>query len=302
VQRAWRRSWLRRFGRQARDIELMHRAFGFAALGLVTLVPLLIVVAAAYPVRGEGFAGWLVDGLGVTGPPAATVRSLFSAPQRVLGTTSVFSVVAGVGFGLSFSACIQTGYERIWDLPPGRWHAVWRQLAWLAALTGCLFVDVHSGSFLQRGWLEGTFRGLLTYATGTLLFWWGQHLLLAGRAGWRQLFPGAFLTALGLVGLRVVSSLVLAPLLASDAVTYGVIGTVLLVQSWMIGAGVVVFGGALLGRQFSVSRDPDYLRDRLRMSRSQLRPVSRRRQGQGNGRGHSHGQGQGHGQSQSHGH
>ncbi|MEY9964760.1 membrane protein [Streptacidiphilus sp. MAP12-16] len=276
VRRAWRRSWVYRFGGRARDVELMHRALGFAALGLVTLVPLLIVVAAAYPVRGEGFAGWLVDGLGVTGTPATTVRNLFSAPQRVLGTTSVFSVVAGVVFGISFSSCIQTGYERIWDLPPGRWHAVWRQLTWLAALTACLFVDVHSGSLLQHGWAEGTFRGLLTYATGTVLFWWGQHLLLAGRVSWRQLFPGAFFTALGLVGLRVVSSLVLAPLLASDALTYGAIGTVLLVQSWMIGAGVVVFGGALLGREFSAGRDPEQpLRDR-RVSRS--RPQPRRRQ------------------------
>jgi membrane protein len=50
------------------------------------------------------------------------------------------------------------------------------------------------------------------------------------------------------VGLRVFSSLVFAPLIVSNAVAYGVVGTVLVVQSWLIGAGFVVFGGAMLGR------------------------------------------------------
>ncbi|MEY9991453.1 uncharacterized BrkB/YihY/UPF0761 family membrane protein [Streptomyces sp. V4I8] len=31
-------------------------------------------------------------------------------------------------------------------------------------------------------------------------------------------------------------------------VTYGPVGTVLVIQSWLVGVGVVVFGGALVGR------------------------------------------------------
>ena len=37
-------------------------------------------------------------------------------------------------------------------------------------------------------------------------------------------------------------------LIASNAVTYGPVGTVLVIQSWLVGVGVVVFGGALVGR------------------------------------------------------
>lgn len=36
--------------------------------------------------------------------------------------------------------------------------------------------------------------------------------------------------------------------IASSAVTYGPFDTVLVVQSWLVGVGVVVFGGALTGR------------------------------------------------------
>ena len=37
----------------------------------------------------------------------------------------------------------------------------------------------------------------------------------------------------------------------SNAVTYGALGTVLIVQSWLIGVGWVVYGGQLFGRWFN---------------------------------------------------
>jgi membrane protein len=52
----------------------------------------------------------------------------------------------------------------------------------------------------------------------------------------------------GLLGLRVFSLLVYSPLIASNAITYGPVGTVLVIQSWLVGVGLVVFGGALVGR------------------------------------------------------
>ena len=36
----------------------------------------------------------------------------------------------------------------------------------------------------------------------------------------------------------------------TNAVTYGALGTVLVVQSWLIGVGWVVYGGQLFGRWF----------------------------------------------------
>ena len=92
---------------------------------------------------------------------------------------------------------------------------------------------------------------------GVLFFWWGQRFLLGGRVPWRALLPGAVATMLGLVGLRGFSYLVFSPLIVSNAVTYGSVGTVLVVQSWLIGVGFVVFGGAMVGRHAtSASREP----------------------------------------------
>jgi len=51
-----------------------------------------------------------------------------------------------------------------------------------------------------------------------------------------------------LAGLRAFSALAFQPLIVSNAVTYGALGTVLVVQSWLIGVGWVIYGGQLFGR------------------------------------------------------
>ena len=233
--------------RHGAELELMHRALAFAALGFVTLVPLLIVVAAADPVHGSGFAGWVVDGLGISGRPAVAVRSLFSSPRRVLSTTTGLSLASVAFFGLSFMSTVQTGYERVWKLPPSPWHHVWRQLVTLAGLIGYLLVAAQSDTLWRGSPLQPALRLVITIGGALLYFWWCQRLLLGGRVGWRALLPGAVMTAAALVGLRVFSGLVFSPLIASDAADYGTIGTVLIVQSWLIGVGFTVFAGALAG-------------------------------------------------------
>lgn len=221
---------------------------GFAALGFVTLIPLLIVVAAADPVNGRGFAQWVVDGLGVSARPARAISELFSPPRSVLGTTTALSLAALAVFGLTFGSAVQTGMEKVWDLTPARWHTIWRHAVWLASLVGYLYLAAHIAELLSTSPLRPFDRVAVGWVSGVLFFWWTPRLLLGGRIGWAALLPGAVATVIGLFGLRVFSTFVFAPLIVSSAVTYGSIGTVLVVQSWLIGVGFVVFGGALVGR------------------------------------------------------
>ncbi|WP_329525364.1 ribonuclease BN [Streptomyces sp. NBC_01462] len=244
----WHDSALGRLWQHGGELELLHRAMGFAALSMVTLTPLLIVVAAAAPFEHRGFALWVIDGMSLSGHPADAVEKLFSAPRRVLSTTSAFSVLAVALFGLSFASSVQNGYERIWEIPAGPWHHAWRRVVWLAALTAYLFSEAESGAVLVGGLTETIVRVALTVFFGILFFWWGQHFLLGERVRWSALLPGAVATMAGLVGLRGFSYVVFSPLIVNNAISYGTVGTVLVVQSWLIGVGFVVFGGALLGR------------------------------------------------------
>ncbi|MFE7779070.1 hypothetical protein ACFU5O_35400 [Streptomyces sp. NPDC057445] len=132
VGRGWRRS---------SDLALGQRALGFAALGFLTLVPLLIIVSSGDPQQGHGFAQWLGEGLGVSTASREQVEELFTRPGQALRTTTAFGIAALAAFGLTFAAAVQAGYEKIWDLPPARWWARWRHVVWLCVLTGYLFVS-----------------------------------------------------------------------------------------------------------------------------------------------------------------
>ncbi|GAA2740643.1 hypothetical protein GCM10010440_08540 [Kitasatospora cinereorecta] len=91
-------------------------------------------------------------------------------------------------------------------------------------------------------------NSLVAVLTAVLFAWWSQWLLLGGRVRRRALLPGAVVTVVGLLGLGPASRLVFSPLIASNMVTYGSFGSVLVIQSWPVGVGVVVLGGALVGR------------------------------------------------------
>jgi len=226
----------------------MHRALGFAALATLTVIPLLIVVAAASPARG--LAVWVVYGMGLTGSSADAVTQLFSAPARVLGTTSVFSALLLVVAGMSFAGSVQVGFERIWGLPAGPWHKIWRQVVWLAALVAYIYAEATVGTATHGGPAETAGRVAVPVVLGIVFFWWGLRFLTGGRVSYLAALPGAVATVVCLGGLRVFSGLVFEPLIASNAVTYGALGTVLILQSWLIGVGWVIYGGQLFGRWF----------------------------------------------------
>jgi membrane protein len=250
ADRVWRALRMKSLRGSAKEFELMYRALGFAALAILTVIPLLIVVAAAGPAPHHGLAGWVVYGMGLTGSSAVAVTRLFSAPARVLGTTSVFSAVFLAVAGVAFAGTVQGGFERIWGLPAGPWHKIWRQAVWALALVAYIYAAAIVGTVTHRGVAETVGRVAVAVLLGLAFFWWGLHFLVGGRVSYLAAWPGAIATVVALAGLRVFSGLVFQPLIIRNAVSYGALGTVLIVQSWLIGVGWVVYGGQLFGRWF----------------------------------------------------
>jgi membrane protein len=249
LEKRWSRSRLGRLCRAGMDIEIMHRSFSFAALGFTTLVPLLIVVAAATSLRGGGgFPSWVIGGIGLSGRSATAVRQVFTSTGKVMSTTTAVSVVGLAFFGLTMADCVKRGFEHIWDLSQAGLRSAWRQVVWLAVLVGYLLAVAELSEAAHGSWIRTAAKVAATVVSSVLFFWWTAKFLLDGRVSWRPLLPGAVLTMLGLGGLRVTSSVFFAPFIVSGAVGYGAIGTVLILVSWLIGVGFVIFGGALAGR------------------------------------------------------
>jgi membrane protein len=233
-----------------KDFELMERAMGFAALAMLTVVPLLVVVAAVSAASHHGLARWVIYGMGLTGSSARAVLQLFAAPGQVLSTTSVFSGLLAALFGVTFAGSVQGGFEKVWGLPAGPWHKIWRQAVWLVVLITYLYVAAMAAPLTYHAPAQTASRVSVAVVLGVAFFWWGLHFLVGSRVSYRAALPGAVATVVFLAGLRAFSALVFEPLIISNAVTYGALGTVLMVQSWLIGVGWVVYGGQLFGRWF----------------------------------------------------
>jgi membrane protein len=234
----------------SRKFELTSRSMGFGALAMLTVFPLLVVIAAASAATHHGLAIWVIYGMGLTGSAARAVVQLFSAPARVLGTTSIFSLLLLAVFGVTFAGSVQAGFERIWGLPAGPWHKIWRQAVWLVLLIAYIYAAATVGSATVHAPAETVSRVSVAVVLGIIFFWWGLHFLVGGRVSYLAAMPGALATVAFLVGLRAFSALVFQPLIVDNAVTYGALGTVLIVQSWLIGVGWVIYGGQLFGRWF----------------------------------------------------
>jgi membrane protein len=252
AERVWHDPRVKDLYRSYQEFELMSRAMGFAALAILTMIPLLILIAAvSSPAAHHGLAVWVVYGMGLTGSSASAVTGLFLAPARVLGTTSVFSALLLGVAGVSFAGSVQAGFERIWGCPVGPWHKIWRQAVWLAILIGYIYAAATVGAVEHGGGpAEAAARLAVAVVLGIAFFWWGLRFLTGGRVSYLAALPGAVATMVFLGGLRLFSGLVFQPLIITNAVSYGALGTVLIVQSWLIGVGWVVYGGQLFGRWF----------------------------------------------------
>ena len=248
AERVWRDLRFADLHRRGKEFELMYRAMGFAALSMLTVFPLLVIVAAAGAATHHGIALWVVYGMGLTGSSARAMVQLFSAPARVLSTTSVFSLVLLALFGVTFAGSVQAAFEKVWGLPAGPWHKIWRQVVWLTVFVGYIYAAATVGDVTGHSAAETAFRVLVAVVLGVVFFWWGLRFLVGGRVSYQAAVPGALVTVAFLAGLRAFSALVFEPLIATNAVTYGSLGTVLIVQSWLIGVGWVVYGGQLVGR------------------------------------------------------
>jgi membrane protein len=250
AKRVWRALRFADLRRRGKEFELMYRAMGFAALSMLTVFPLLVIVAAASAATHHGIAVWVVYGMGLTGSSARAVIQLFSAPARVLSTTSAFSLVLLALFGVTFAGSVQAGFERVWGLPAGPWHKIWRQVVWLVVFIAYIYAAATVGTVVRHSPAETVIRVSVAVVLGVVFFWWGLRFLVGGRVSYLAALPGAVVTMAFLAGLRVFSALVFQPLVVANAVTYGALGTVLIVQSWLIGVGWVVYGGQLVGCWF----------------------------------------------------
>src|SRR4051794_38090099 len=224
--------WVRRY--QAADGQLY--AVLLSAYFFLTMVPVLLVGASYAYSDPAALARRTEQRLGLHGATA----NLFSNVMIGAGVHKLSAVLLAVinvfFFGLGFPRVLQLAHSRAWRIDLGK-RAVLDQARYaevLAAmvLAALLFVGQTRALRGEPSWI-GWLLDIAWLAALVAFFAWAPRLLLHHRVALRDLVPGAVFTVLGLVGLRLISSLLFSHWLTWYSTTYGSFGIVVALFFWI---------------------------------------------------------------------
>jgi membrane protein len=118
---------------------------------------------------------------------------------------------------------------------------------WIAVLCLTVALERIAGRPVRDATAGIGLVDVVTFAIMTPFFWWTMHFLLAGRVPWRKLLPSAIATGVFYTGLGAFSRVYFSSTSISDSKTYGTIGAVFSIMTWLIGIGAVIILGAVAG-------------------------------------------------------
>ncbi|MBO2457521.1 YhjD/YihY/BrkB family envelope integrity protein [Actinomadura violacea] len=230
-------------------IDFFGNSFQLAALAILCFFPFLIVLtAAAGRSTAEVITGWL----GLDQPASRAVADLFTAVPPA-GSFTVASALLLILGAMAVAGTLQHWYQRVFDVRSRGMRDSPAQLCWLAGLLG------YGASQAGLGHVSGAFGGPVLQifsglALATLFWWWTMRILLGKGIGWRALLPSALATSVCWVGLGVFSSHFFSDQIVANRASYGPIGVVMVIMSWLVAVGVVVHLGSVLGRLYTEHR------------------------------------------------
>jgi membrane protein len=231
-------------GRKLNALDFANQAMLLGAGLLVSLLPFLILLSAF---ANERVDDNLARHLGLDRRASTIVTHLFtSSPARlnVATATSLLFVFAGT---LAVASSLQQIYEKVFYQPHRGMRNFPRLLIWIAVLCGVLAFESVVGPPVRDAPGGSELIEIVTFVVLMPFFWWTMHFLLAGRVGWWRLLPSAVATGafFGLLG--IFSSLYFSSTIISDSNTYGSIGAVFSIMTWLIAVGAVIVLGAVTG-------------------------------------------------------
>jgi membrane protein len=237
---------VRRFG----AINGRDRALVLGGQAFTTLIPLLIVVAAAAARKGPtALADRMAARFHVTGASAEAIRTLFERPPGATGTITIAGLLVLVFSLLSLTRSLQRTYEAAWQLPA---------MGLRGTLNGMTAVGLFIASFLVLSLLVGVLRpvpagSVLTFVlrvvVNTAVWLVLQSLLLSRRVPIRRLLPGSVAIGGGSAILGLYSALWMPRLIEENATRYGIIGITFALLTWLIVVSLLVVVSAVLSAE-----------------------------------------------------
>src|SRR5215468_3268945 len=244
VQDRFQGSLAQSFVRELKTLDFAQQIVLFGAGLLVSLLPFLILLSA--------FANARVDDdialrLGLNQRAAGIVSHLFTSSPAVLNVATLTSLLFVAAGTLAVAGSLQQIYEKAFRQDHRGMRDLYRLPVWVVVLCAVVALESIAGRPARDASAGAFLAELVTFAVMTLFFWWTMHFLLGGRVPWRRLLLAAIATGACFAGLGVFSKFYFSSTIISDSRTYGTIGAVFGILTWLIAVGAVIIIGAVAG-------------------------------------------------------
>jgi membrane protein len=229
---------------ELKTLDFAQQIILFGAGLLVSLLPFLILLSAFASARVDDD---LALRLGLNQRASGIVSHLFTSSPAVLNVATVTSLIFVAAGTLAVASSLQQIYEKAFAQDPRGMRDWYRLPVWVFVLCAVVVFESLVGRPVRNASAGPVLAELVTFAVMTPFFWWTMHFLLSGRVSWRRLLLPAIATGAFFAGLGVFSKFYFSATIISDSRTYGTIGAVFGILTWLIAIGAVIILGAVVG-------------------------------------------------------
>jgi membrane protein len=235
------------------QLELLDRAYTLAAQTFVTLLPLILALAAAVASPGSNIvAEEFIRRFGLVGAAARSVQDLIVVRSEGIYWIGL-ALTLYAAFTLSKRA--SRAYNAVWGTPQLPVRDQWRSLVWILVQLILIVMVTELRGFARDA---GPVLALLAGAV-ILVTWMGaevltQTILTRGHVVRTRILLAATFATVGRLGIVVWSALFLTRSMTRQAEAYGPIGVVFALFTGLLVYWVVLLGSTLLA---AVLTDPD---------------------------------------------